>query len=126
MTAFWTFMLIMDLVIPLSMTGFGRMFMKGGPEEINALFGYRTARSMKNEDTWDFAHRYCGKLWFKTGLVLLPISVIPLLFVFNKGINAAAVVGLAVMLVQLILLLLPMAATEAALKRTFDENGARR
>ena len=119
-------MLIIDLVIPLSITGFGKVFMKGGPEEVNALFGFRTAMSMKNKDTWEFAHKYCGRIWYKTGLILLPVSVIPLLFVFNKDITTVAIVGLIVMFVQLIPMLLPIAVTEAALKKTFDENGVRR
>ncbi len=126
MIVFWAFMLIIDLVIPLSITGFGKVFMKGGPEEVNALFGFRTAMSMKNKDTWEFAHKYCGRIWYKTGLILLPVSVIPLLFVFNKDITTVAIVGLIVMFVQLIPMLLPIAVTEAALKKTFDENGVRR
>lgn len=126
MIVIWAFMLIMDLVIPLSMAGFGKMFMKGGPEGINTLFGYRTVMSMKNKDTWEFAHKYCGRIWLKTGLILLPVSVIPLLFVFNKDITTVAIVGLIVMFVQLIPMLFPVHMTEAALKKTFDENGVRR
>ena len=126
MIVFWAFMLIMDLAIPLSMVGIGKMFMGGGPEEINALFGYRTAMSMKNKDTWEFAHKYFGRIWFETGLILLPVSAIPLLFVFNRDIATVAIVGLSVMFVQLIPMLVPMAVTEAALKKMFDENGVRR
>lgn len=73
---FWIFMLLMNLMIPLTMIGFGRSFMKNTPKEINAVFGYRTSISMKNKDTWEFAHRYCGKLWYVCGLILLPITVI--------------------------------------------------
>lgn len=49
---FWIFMLMMNLLIPLSMIGFGWMFLKSPPKEINAVFGYRTRRSMLNPDTW--------------------------------------------------------------------------
>ena len=59
---FWIFMLIMVLLIPLMMIGFGRLFLKKAPGTINAAFGYRTSMSMKNKDTWEFAHRYCGRL----------------------------------------------------------------
>ena len=58
---FWIFMLIMDLLLPFAMIGFGRYFMKKAPKEINSVFGYRTSMSMKNKDTWEFAHKYCGK-----------------------------------------------------------------
>ena len=59
---FWIFMLIMDLLLPFTMIGFGRYFMKKAPKEINSVFGYRTSMSMKNKDTWEFAHKYCGDL----------------------------------------------------------------
>ena len=65
---FWIFMLAMDLILPLSMVFLGRYFVRHAPGNINMLFGYRTARSMKNQDTWQFAHRYFGKLWYKMGL----------------------------------------------------------
>ena len=45
---FWIFMLVIDLLIPLTMIGFGRLFLKKIPKDINALFGYRTSMSMKN------------------------------------------------------------------------------
>ncbi|MCY6372198.1 SdpI family protein [Clostridium ganghwense] len=38
--------------------------MKKPPKEINSTFGYRTTMSSKNKDTWNFAHRYAGIVWF--------------------------------------------------------------
>ena len=73
---FWIFMLIMDLLLPFTMIGFGRYFTKKAPKEINSVFGYRTSMSMKNKDTWEFAHKYCGKVWYVCGMVMLPITVI--------------------------------------------------
>ena len=32
--------------------------------QINDAFGYRTTRSMKNQETWRFAHQYSGKNGF--------------------------------------------------------------
>ena len=61
---FWIFMLIMVLLIPITMIAFGRLFLNSAPHNINSTFGYRTKRSMMNEDTWKFAHSYIGKLWF--------------------------------------------------------------
>ena len=64
---FWIFMLIMDLLLPFTMIGFGRYFMKKAPKEINSVFGYRTSMSMKNKDTWKFAHKYCGNPSYAEG-----------------------------------------------------------
>ncbi|MGM9574739.1 MAG: SdpI family protein [Oscillospiraceae bacterium] len=123
---FWVFMLIVDMIVPLTMMGFGRYFSKSAPKEINSLFGYRTARSMKNKDTWTFAHNYCGRLWFISGIVLFPVSVIPLLCVTGREINTVSAVGLTVCIVQVIAMTASIIPVEKALKRTFDENGNRR
>lgn len=123
---FWIFMLMMDLLIPLTMIGFGRYFMAAAPKEINSAFGYRTSMSMKNQDTWKFAHRYCGKLWFISGLVLLPLSVAALFLTLEKGTNVIGSTGAAICLMQLIPLVGSVIPTEIALKKTFDKNGNRR
>ena len=60
---FWIFMLIMDLLIPFTMIGFGKMFLKKAPDQINYVFGYRTSMSMKNQDTWVFARKDLVYLW---------------------------------------------------------------
>lgn len=44
---FWIFMLVMNLLIPATMAGFGRAFLKKAPGKINYAFGYRTSMSMK-------------------------------------------------------------------------------
>ena len=123
---FWIFMLLMDLLIPLTMIGFGRLFLTKAPKNVNAVFGYRTTMSMKNKDTWEFAHKFCGKLWFRCGLTLLPISVISLIFVLNKSIDVIGTVGGVVCAIQLIPLVGSIFPTEIALKKTFDQNGFRR
>lgn len=63
---FWIFMMFIELLIPVTMIGFGKMFLKHSPKEINMAFGYRTSMSMKNRDTWEFAHKYCGKIWYNS------------------------------------------------------------
>jgi len=126
MIAFWFFMLFCDLMIPCTMIGFGRYFSRKAPKNINVLFGYRTAMSMKNKDTWEFAHRYIGKLWFRLGVIMLVISALPLLAVFGKDIETVGKVGMTLCFAQLIPLVGAIFPTEAALKKTFDRNGRRK
>ena len=123
---FWIFMLICELLIPLSMVGFGKYFINTAPKNINMLFGYRTPMSTKNKDTWIFAHHYFGKLWYKSGLVLLPVSVIVMLLVLGKEEDPVGYVGAALCYVQMAVMLIPIFFTERALKRTFDKEGKRR
>lgn len=123
---FWIFMLISDLLIPAVMIGFGQCFLKSIPGDINMVFGYRTKMSMKNQDTWDFAHKYCGRIWRSCGLILLPLSIIPLLFVIGKNEDVVGTVGGIVCGVQLVPLVGSIIPTELALRRTFDKDGRRR
>lgn len=123
---FWAFMLLMDLLIPFTMIGFGKYFIKNAPKEINAVFGYRTSMSMKNKDTWKYAHKYCGKIWYVCGWILLPITIICLLLAVGKSKDYVGTVGGIICGIQLIPLVGSIFLTEAALKKIFDENGKRR
>ena len=114
---FWIFMLIMDLLLPSTMIGFGRYFMKKAPKEINSVFGYRTSMSMKNKDTWEFAHKYCGKIWYVCGMVMLPITVIFMLLVIGKNEDCVGSMGGIICGVQLIPLIGSILPTEIAKKR---------
>ena len=123
---FWFFMLAMGLLFPVIMILFGAVFMKAAPKKINYTFGYRTDMSMKNRDTWEFAHKHIGKLWFRFGLLLIPITVIPMLFVIGKTENIVATVGLIVSFVNTVTLIVPIFFTEKALNKTFDKDGNRK
>lgn len=90
---FWIFMLVMDLLIPVTMVFIGKRFQKKPPKEINGIYGYRTAMSMKNKETWEYAHRCCGKLWYVSGLVMLLPTVIALVCVFGKGNDCVGTIG---------------------------------
>ena len=120
---FWIFMTIMNLLIPLTMILFGIYFIKKYPKEINTTFGYRTSMSMKNKDTWEFAHHYCGKLWKNIGLVMLVISIISMLFVIGKDNRGVGTFGGNICIIQLIFLVGSIFPTERALKRNFDKDG---
>lgn len=123
---FWAFMLFMDLLIPVGLICFGRRFMKAAPKRINSLFGYRTVMSMKNRDTWEYAHNYCGKLWYKCGLISLPLIITVMLLVSGKSIAVIGCVGGVLCVFELIPLVCTVIPTENALKKSFDENGNRR
>lgn len=111
---FWIFMMIMNSLIPITMLGFGCYFKKNAPKEINHAFGYRTKSSMKNRDTWEFAHYYSGKLWQRIGLALLIVSVIAMLFAVGKSENVVGAFGGILSGVQLIFLIGSIFPTEIA------------
>ncbi len=123
---FWWFMLICNLLIPAIMIGAGTMMHRHCPKNINWIYGYRTARSMKNMDTWTFAHEHCGKLWQKVGWWTLVPSVLVMIPFWNGTEEIIGTVGLIVMTIQLAVLIASIFPTEAALKRTFNEDGTRK
>ena len=123
---FWIFMLVMDLIVPITMLCLGRQFMKNAPKRINSNYGYRTNMSMKSQETWDFAHRYCGKVWWIMGLVMLPATLATMLFVLGEDTEHISIMGGIVCGAQLIPPLLSIIPTELALRRNFDKEGRRK
>ncbi len=123
---FWIFMLICDLLCPLIMLAAGAFMRRGGTKAINHWCGYRTEMSMKNQDTWVFAHKHCGALWLKLGAVMLPLTVIAFLFLLGKGEVPIAIAGLAISFAQMIVLIASIFPTERALRKIFDQDGNRK
>ena len=123
---FWIFMFIMVLLIPLTMIFFGWLLFRKTPKEINYVYGYRTKRSMMNEETWRFANQYFGKAWYLCGLISVPLSVVAITLVFGKGPGTVGTVGGIITMLQMIPLVGAIIPTEIALKKNFDENGRRK
>ena len=123
---FWVFCLAMDLLIPAVMLLLGRRFLTKPPRTINGTYGYRTRRSMKSQAAWDFAHRTCGRLWSRLGLVLLPLSALVMLPVLGADTGTVGLWCGAVALVQTAVLLGSIFPVERALKKEFDQFGRKR
>jgi len=123
---FWILMLFFMLLIPAVMIFFGIKFQKEAPKNINWAYGYRSERSMKNRDTWVFAHKCIGSLWKTWGIALVPVSIIPMLFVLGKDVETVGNLCIVLMVVQLVFLIFPIFIVESRLKRTFDKYGRRK
>ena len=102
--------LLLLLMVPVITIITGYLMYRHTPKSINGLVGYRTSRSMINQDTWNFANKYCASLWIKLGIITSVISF--LIYI--------------VVLIQTFLLLLSIIPVEKALKNTFDDDGNRR
>ena len=103
---FWVFMTASCMLVPVLMILFGKLFAKKAPPQINHLYGYRTKMSRLNMDTWNYAHHFFGRLWFRMGCVMLP--------------------GTVFCMVLVVLLIVPLIRTERELHRIFDAQGRRR
>ena len=120
------FNLIMTMLIPLIMVVCGWLFMHGIPKDRNSLFGYRTAMSVKSDDTWRFAHEYCGRLWLIIGLVLFAVTTVFMVLSMNMDPERVAFISGILMMIYVVPLLATVAATENAMKKTFDTRGKRK
>lgn len=119
-------MLIMAILCPAIMIAAGLIFKNAAPKKINYIFGYRTEMSMKNRDTWEFAHTYFGQLWLFLGLILLIPSGVPMLFLIGKSTELIGIIGTIICFVDMTVMLAAIFPTEKALKKNFDKDGNRR
>lgn len=122
---FLIFMILITLLVPLTLIFFGNYFIRHAPADINAVFGYRTKMSMKNKQTWEFAHKYIGKLWLRLGLIMLPFSIIPMIFTAGKTEDVIGITGGVIEFIQIALMIFTIFPTEKALKKNFDKYGKR-
>ena len=120
---FWIYMFVMALLMPVTLLLFGLYFRNKAPKNINIVFGYRTSRSMKNMDTWRFAHRFCGRIWIVGGCISLPLAILSMLAVIGKSENTIGYVGASWLFLPLILIVISIIFTENALKKKFDSFG---
>lgn len=122
---FWLFCMVCALAVPGTMIGFGRRWEQRPPESVNSWYGYRTARSMKNQDTWRFAHAVCGKIWRRAGWALLILSAAVMAAALPLDIDPMSYTLMGVCLVQCAVMCGTLIPVERALKRTFDRDGRR-
>ena len=120
---YFFFMTACCLLVPLTMALSGHWLDKNPPKEINGLLGYRTKRSRKSADAWNFAQHLCGKIWVKWGLIQLPVSLLAMLPFLKSGIDVVSIAALVVMTAQILVMIASIYPVERALRRNFDENG---
>lgn len=121
----WAFMTIVVLFTPLLMILLGNHIYKKPPEEISGVYGYRTPRSMKNKETWEFSQKRFGRIFAKLGWILIMPSILVMILVINSSEETIAIVGVAAIIIQCIFITYSIVDVERALKKNFDEFGRR-
>ena len=116
-------LMITIFMLPLVMVICGMSYVKRGPKRISKVQGYRTRMSMKNRETWDFAHKHLGDLWFKLGVPLLAMTSVVSLLVFRESTKNIMLWCSVILVIQIVIMVTPTYFTEKALKKNFDENG---
>ncbi len=122
----WYKYLATNVAIALIMLISGKIFSNRAPKNINTFIGYRTTMSMKNRDTWEFAHKTSGKLLWKCGWICLLAVVAVMFFLRGRPEETLTKVGLILCCAQIIPFIGISVHTENALRKAFDEDGNRR
>ena len=97
---YWMFLFVCNLLIPVTMILVERRYYKKPPKEIDSLSGYRTTRSMQNQENWIYANTYIGKLWWKVGWILIIPTALAQLTFANSSTNKIGILSLTIVSVQ--------------------------
>ena len=109
-------------IITLIFTVVGVVFWMYPPKKINGLYGYRTTRSCKSQEAWNFAQRYSAKLMTILGLAALIVAAAARLFLNSLCINSDYLMLYDIcitLLLSIILVMLPIILTELELRKRF-------
>lgn len=85
------------------------------PKKINAIYGYRTNKSMKNQDIWNFSNSFFSKQFLIYSSISL-IAALILVYVNPK-------ITWQPMAIMLLSLAVSVIKTEQALNKNFDDEG---
>ena len=120
----WISMLLICMLMPLSLIFM--WYFCPRIKLVNRWMGYRTARSTKNSETWEFAQKSCADNSLKMFLPTAALTLIIMLFVLNKEDKVIQYVGLGITMAQLLSYGVVLFLTEKDLKKEFDDRGKRR
>ncbi len=120
----WISMLLICMLMPLSLIFM--WYFCPRIKSVNSWMGYRTARSTKNSETWEFAQKSCADNSLKMFLPTAALTLIIMLFVLNKEDKVIQYVGLGITMAQLLSYGAVLYLTEKDLKKEFDDRGKRR
>lgn len=85
------------------------------PKSPNSTYGYRTPRSMKSQEAWDFSQEYSINLLIQSAKVLCGLAALSLLVDFSEEVG-----GYLATILILVAVLFPVLLTERELKKRFD------
>lgn len=113
------FTIAYTLLTPLIMILIGLIWRRHPPKTMNGVYGYRTNSSMKNQETWDYAHTACSKVWVILGSLVLLISLIFCVLYTEVSVTQMENLSIIVVIFQCISLVLSIVPVEIMIKRKF-------
>lgn len=113
-----------ELILPIAVIMVGVSVWRN-PPKMGEQYGFRTKRSQKSKEVWNYAQIAYGKA---STFVFIPIELLTLAvgvtaIVMNFGDLPAFITFMAVEVVQVTALIIITFAVDFRLKKRFDENG---
>ena len=118
----WWIMLFMVLIVPVLMILSGKLMQNKFSVSSDHSKGFRSELACRNHETWGFANRYCGRLCFNYGIVLLAVSLAGHLLVYSRSVSAQLITDIAMILGQTVFFINAVLATQDALKKKFPDD----
>ena len=114
---------IVSMMIPALYIILGIAELIWPPEKGTKVFGYRTARSQINQETWDYANHSFGIVCIFMGIYMaFATGVLDALAKYGTD-HQRSIMLVIMVLIQAALVVFPIYHTEHQLKIYFDENG---
>lgn len=117
---FWVTTLIFNLLIPVVILIIGILYIKKPVERISWTRGYRTERSMKNQETWEFAQKHFGNVCYRLGSGFTILTLILMLSFFGQNQKNIGILGNVLGTVEGFMMFYVLIPTERALRKKYD------
>ncbi len=123
---FWFYILITTLILPVLILIFGIHFSKNGaPKNIEGHSGFRSRRATKSWDAWVFTHKLAGKIWTVMGIIMIPVTIVLMIFVIKLPIEFINVYGAYLFGLQGFIFVGSVIFVEMQIKKNFNDFGVR-
>jgi len=115
----WGLCFISCIIVPLLMVVVGIRFLKFQPK-LKGVFGLRIDCAMTNEETWNFAHKYGGKLWIVLGIIMSVVIVLCMLIAININELIVGIIALIISMIELLVFIFSFSIIKKNIKKKFN------
>lgn len=123
---FWAFTLVINLILPVLILLYGVHYGKNGaPKNIEGHSGFRSRRATKSWDAWVFTHKLAAKIWRVAGLIMIPVTVVMMLFGIRFSPEMLTFYGSVVFAIQGFTFVGTIIHVENQIKKNFNDYGVR-
>ncbi|MBE5781329.1 MAG: SdpI family protein [Clostridiales bacterium] len=120
------FQLFLMLLIPLCLSLFGLKWKNNPPKVMGSAIGYRSRRSLYSPQSWEYAHRFMGRIWSVEGPLVTIVSLALYLYLNSAMPDKIMNIMTIIMLIQPALFFIPIIFVEQALEQKFPGSGKKR